>query len=72
MLGFKKPKHSFLKLYYAIMFSEEKIKTTLKDKGYILMTPRRFDFILGKLASSILDGFVSLPINNKDLIQLIH
>jgi len=54
------------------MFSEEKIKTTLKDKGYILMTPRRFDFILGKLASSILDGFVSLPINNKDLIQLIH
>jgi hypothetical protein len=48
--------------------SEEKIRTTLQDKGYILITPERFDTAFGKMVSNILDGSVSLPINNKNLL----
>ena len=48
--------------------SEETIKTALKERGYLLMKPEEFDIVLDKLISNILDGSVSLPINNKDLL----
>ena len=36
----------------------------------MLITPKRFEIVLGKLVSNILDGSVSLPINKKALVQI--
>ena len=51
--------------------SESEVKASLKDKGYLLITPEQFAELLDQVKQAVLDGSVCLPLARSEVMNQI-